>query len=131
MSSNEDYIEKGGPADNLTGDLLWLAKRMGVKYSPIPPSTKTEFGMIRRFCSNHPQLTRTSIQQLCKLFKAQANGVDIFPKLPTVINPAIKRWTINQAIALLKMQAGTSHKEFFQKLNQEKTNLPPPRTPVT
>ena len=82
--------------------------------------------MIREFCKEHPKPSRTDVQGLCKSFKAKSNGVDIFPKLPTMISPAIKRWKINQSIVLLKLQAGNSYEEIFQKLASEKTNLPSP-----
>ena len=120
LSLNEDYVEKSPPADNLNGDLRWVAERMGLKYPPIPPSTKKEFDMIRNFCKNHPKPTRTNIQSLCKTFKAQSNGIDIFPKLPSMVNPAISRWKINQAIALLKLEAGSSYDDLFNKFNKDK-----------
>ena len=82
--------------------------------------------MIRQFCKDHPKPTRSDIHTLCKSFKARSNGIDIFPKLPTMILPAIARWKINQAMKALKLKAGASYDQFFEKLNSEKVNLPPP-----
>ena len=123
---NEDYVDKGEPGDSLTGDLRWVAQQQGLKYPPLPPSTKEEFAMIRQFCKDHPKPTRSDIHTLCKSFKARSNGIDIFPKLPTMILPAIARWKINQAMKALKLKAGASYDQFFEKLNSEKVNLPPP-----
>ena len=82
LSLNEDYVEKGEPSENLTDDLYWLAEKVGLKIPPIPPSTKRELGMIRKFCEEHPNPNTEDIHQLCKTFKATANGIDIFTKLP-------------------------------------------------
>ena len=123
---NEDYVEKGEPASNLTGDIRWVAMRQGLKYPPIPPTTKEEFHIIRDFCKNHPNPTRADINTLCKTFKAKSDGNTIFPKLPPMINPAIKRWKINQEIRLLKLKAGTSYDDFLQKMKKETVSLPSP-----
>lgn len=123
---NEDYVEKGEPASNLTGDIRWVAMRQGLKYPPIPPTTKEEFHIIRTFCNNHPNPARADINNLCKTFKAESNGITIFPKLPPMINPAIKRWKINQEIRLLKLQAGASYDDFLRKMKQDTVTLPSP-----
>jgi len=47
LSHDNDYVTKGPPAEFLHGDLRFLGERMGVKYPPMPPLTKREFGMIK------------------------------------------------------------------------------------
>ena len=100
--------------------------RQGLKYPPIPPTTKEEFHIIRTFCNNHPNPARADMSNLCKTFKANSNGITIFPKLPPMINPAIKRWKINQEIRLLKLQAGASYDDFLRKMKQDTVTLPSP-----
>jgi hypothetical protein len=129
LSLNPKYVEKGDPADCLRGDLLWMADKMGVKYPPLPPSTQREFGMIKNFCSQNPQPKQADYDRFCETFKSQSNGVDVFPKLPSMLKPAVKRWKINQQIKLLELQAGEPYKEFIQRLKGEKVSLPPPANP--
>ena len=63
------------------------------------------------------------------MFKAKSNGKDVWPKLPTMIKPAIERWKINQQIALLKLQSGQGHSNLFNKFKSQKIQLPPPKHP--
>ena len=124
LSLDEDYVTVGEPADGLNGDLLFMAEKMGVKYPPLPPSSRREFGMIKHFCSNNPQPKEKDYQQLCKEFNAQANGDDIWPKYITMIKPAVRRWQINQQARLVLLQAGDSYTSFINKLKSEKIFLP-------
>ena len=93
-----DYVEVGPPADVLRNDLLFMAKKMGIVYPLLPPTTEREFGMIKEFLKNSPQPKECDISRLCKMFKAASDGVRVFPKIPALIKPAIKRWKISQEI---------------------------------
>ena len=53
---------------------------------------------------------------MCKQFLEKANGVDIFPKLPSLIKPGIKRWEINQSIELLGLQTEEGFKSLMAEL---------------
>ena len=108
LSHNEDYVTKGKPADCLGDDLHFMAGRMEVVYPPLPPSSQTEFGIIKRFCTATPEPKEADIRRLCKTFKSKSNGRDIFPKLPSMVKPAVKRWKLNQKIEMLKLQSGAS-----------------------
>jgi len=81
---------------------------MGVNISPIPSSTKDVLEMIKAFLSQHPRHEQADIQQLCQMFKAKSDGINIFPKLPTMIGQLLKMWKINQQIVLLKLQVGAA-----------------------
>lgn len=128
LSFDERYVDKGEPGKNLkVGSGMWfLAKRHGVQYPPLPPHSKEEFGMIREFCAEHPNPKTADIQQLCKDFKAKANGTTINTKLPTMVTPAIKRWKINQQAELLRLQTKESFEEVFNKFRSDKISLPLP-----
>mmetsp|Transcript_4336 Transcript_4336/g.6328 ORF Transcript_4336/g.6328 Transcript_4336/m.6328 type:complete len:158 (-) Transcript_4336:565-1038(-) len=68
LSFDPRFVDEGHPADHLKGDLLFMAKRMGVKYPPLPPSTKEEFGMIKGFCASHPG-QKKDVVRLCEAFR--------------------------------------------------------------
>ncbi|KAL7529943.1 hypothetical protein ACHAXR_003236 [Thalassiosira sp. AJA248-18] len=127
LSFNENYVKMGEPGDGIKGDLFFMPERMRVKYPPLPPCTKKEFGMIKTFCANHPHPKQAEIQQLCKRFNAESNGIDIFPKLPSMIKPAIKKWKINQEGTLLRLRTKASFNEIFEKFRSSKVYLAPPQ----
>ena len=131
LSFDEAYVQKGEPDDSLTGGLRFLAKRQGVKFPPLPPSSKAELGIIRKFCSDHPQPTTVVIKELCNRFNALSDAKNgIFPKLPTMINPSIKRFKINQQHELVRLQTKSSFDEIFEKFRSDKVSLlPPPENP--
>ncbi len=91
LTFNGDYVEQGSPMECLKGDVKFMSKRMKIKCPPLPPSTKKEFGMIKRFCATCTQAKQKDIQDICRSFKYGANSVDIFPKLPSMIKPSVKR----------------------------------------
>ena len=65
---------------------------------------------------------QSDIRQLCKHFLAKS---DIFPKLPTLIKPGMKRWEINEAIRLLGLETEEAFNELFEQLRTV-VSLPPP-----
>ena len=127
LSHEAEFVEVGEAANCLLNDAHFMATKMGVVYPPLPPCMEREFGMIKSFCSSTPQPKENDIRRLCETFKAKANGIDIFPKLPTMIRPSIKRWKVNQAMALLKLQAGESYDEIFQRMKGQTVSLQPQR----
>lgn len=84
--------------------------------------------MIKAFCAQHPQPKKADIETLCVQFKSKSNGEKIWPKLPSMIKPAIEIWKINQRIELLKLQSGRSYSALIEWLKSKTiTLLPPPR----
>ena len=77
LSFDDHYVTKGEPADGLTNDYHFAARRMSVKHPPSSPSSKREFGMIKLFLVNDPWPKEADIQRLCRMVKAQTNGTDI------------------------------------------------------
>jgi hypothetical protein len=59
-------------------------------------------------------------------FKRNANGKDIFPKIPSQIRPFIKKWKLNQETNLLLLQLGKSYKELYDKMRSDTVDLPAP-----
>eukprot|EP00978_Attheya_sp_CCMP212_P020255 scaffold57717_cov39-Attheya_sp.AAC.1 len=68
-----------------------MAGCMGLELPPMPPSSAAELRMVKDFCEHHPQLSARNISNLCSTFLSRSNGRDIYPKLPPMIKPAIKR----------------------------------------
>ena len=130
LSHDSKYVAVLGPgerpAEGMSKDLQFMAKRMRVTIPPLPPSSPQEFAMIKTFCSQSPQPKEADIQRLCRTFKAQSNGTTIFPKLPSLVKPAIKRWKLNQKIELLRLQSGDAYKQFFESLRNQMVSLPEP-----
>ena len=106
-----------------------MAKRMGVKYPPLPPFTISEFSMIKEFCHTHPGQKTVDIVNLCKKFKQLSDGKTIFPKLPSMIKPAIKRWKVNQEIQVLELQVKGSYGDIIDAFASEEVSMPPPKAP--
>ena len=129
LTFDPEFVEKGNPADHLGGDLHFMAKRMGVKYPPLPPFTISEFSMIKEFCHTHPGQKTVDIVNLCKKFKQLSDGKTIFPKLPSMIKPAIKRWKVNQEIQVLELQVKGSYGDIIDAFASEEVSMPPPKAP--
>ncbi|EJK46183.1 hypothetical protein THAOC_35159 [Thalassiosira oceanica] len=123
---DERFVTTGPPADNLKGDLKWGAERMGLKYPVLPPCSRRELGMIQGFCRENPGQKTKDIEELCMKFKRNANGVDIFPKIPSQIKPFIKKWKLNQEAKVLQLQLGKSYTDLYNKMRSKTVDLPAP-----
>ena len=55
---DDHYVTKGDPADDLTNDHHFAAKRMSIKHPLLSPSSKREFEMIKLFLVNDPLAKR-------------------------------------------------------------------------
>ena len=99
--------------------------QMKVDIPPLPFSTPKEYQMLNEFLARHPQPKSNDIANLCKQFLLFANGIDIFPKLPSVVRPGIKRWEINQASKLLGLETEEGFNKLFAELRTT-VSLDPP-----
>ena len=116
LNFNPDFVKKSEtPHEALSGGLKFLARQMKVDIPPLPLSTPAEFSMLKEFCSQHPQPTTEDITNLCKHFLAKSNGMTIFPKLPSLIRPGIKRWEINETIRLLGLETEEGFRSLYQQ----------------
>ena len=75
----------------------------------------------------HPKPKSTDIANLCKQFLLFANGVDIFPKLPSLVRPGIKRWEINKSIELLGLQTEEGFNALMAELRTTVSLDDPPQ----
>ena len=120
LSFDPDYVKRSDePSPVLAGGLKFMAKQMKVEFPPLPISTPAEFSMLKEFCSKHPQPKSEDINQLCRECLQKSNGIDIFPKLPSLIRPGIKRWEVNQSIELFELLTEEGFNKLFSELRKE------------
>jgi hypothetical protein len=98
LSYDENYVEVGVPDDCLSGNMLFIAEKMGLNLPLMPIGTMKEIQIFTTSMGRLPQPTDTSFKELAKLYKQKANGIDIFPKLPAMVKAYYNRWKKNQAI---------------------------------
>ena len=99
LSLNPKYVKMADdPYSISSGGFKFLAGKMQVDLPPLPLLTPAEFSMIKEFCFRHPQPKSEDIEHLCKQFLEKSNGDGIFPLLPSLIKPGIKRWEMNESI---------------------------------
>ena len=120
LTFNPDYVKKSDtPSPALNGGLKFMAKKMKVEIPPLPLATKEEYGILKEFCTTHPQPSRDDVNNLCKHYLQLADGRTILPKHPTLINPGIKRWKINQSITLLGLRTEKGFTALLKDLRTE------------
>ena len=87
---SEDFVTKGEPDERLVGDMRFIAKRSGIKHPPLPIRTKDEINIFTQFMATN-KATQGNFIKLAKLYKMSANGINIFPKLPTMLKSYYNR----------------------------------------
>lgn len=95
---SEEYVCLGDPLPHLTGDLHFLAERMGVQCPPLGVQGKDECKMFSTFMLSNPALTDTAVSTLCKWYLEKSDGKTIFPKTPSMIKSYYRQWQHNQLI---------------------------------
>ncbi len=71
--------------------------------------------MINCFCETCPQAKQKDIQDLCRSFKSQANGVYIFPKLSSMTKCLVKGWAVDKEMTFLEQQI----KEYIEVVYEQ------------
>ena len=121
VSFDTDYVE---PSDehhaNLTGNLKWLAARMKVKLPPLNVSGKKEKKFCNDYSCDNPKPTTTKLKELAKRFKAEADEIEIFPKLVSQLKTYYRQWKSNNAIRLVEARIREPYQVFLKRL----ANLP-------
>ena len=59
------------------------------------------------------------------MFKAAADGVEVFPNIPSLIKPAVKKWKLNQETVLLRVLAGDSYTKVLEHMKSQKVSIQP------
>ena len=114
---DDDFVEKSSePHQALKGGLRFLAKRMKLRGPPLDLAHKEEFSFFNEFMKTKPRVNRQNWVELAKQFKAKANYVSIFPKLPSQLARHYVRWKANQEVILAKEMMKTSYYALLSKL---------------
>jgi len=88
LSYDTNYVTFGPVHPKIKGDVKFVARKMGIELPPLPISTKEErklFNEFRRDNCTGSKLGPTKVHELCTLYKSKADGVSIFPKIPSQI----------------------------------------------
>jgi hypothetical protein len=118
LTHSDDFVQMGEPMDHLRGDMQKLACRMLVTCPPLESRTVKEFKIENEYFLKQPTATMAHFMiELAKIFKAEHDGVLVFPKLPTQIQASYQRWkqTHLVKVGLAKM------KDVFEKLLHDLT----------
>ena len=118
----DDFVELGEPHESLTGDLYFIAKRMGIKYPLMPVATRQEIVIFTRFMANNKP-TETNFKKLAMRYKRCGNGVTVFPKLPSMLKAYYKRWELNQQIKASETLLGQKVIMLLKNLWRSKTSV--------
>ena len=86
------YVEEGDPDVRLKNDIRLMAEQMKVTMPPLMIAHKDERRIFNDFMTNNSKLTKKKIEDLCAIFKEKANGMTIFPKLPSMIKKYETNW---------------------------------------
>lgn len=103
------------PAPFMTGDMLFLAERMKLKYPLLPLSTKAEFKILDDYLLNNKPTT-SNIEKLAQIYNTKSNGKDIFPKLPSMIKGYLKKHEKNNEIKLANDDVSVGVRELLRRL---------------
>lgn len=112
LSLSKRFVTPGPPSPRLKRDTAFLARRMGVQLPPLQPSGKAEFKIMKKFWINHPRLTRSNCEELAALFLEKSDGVDVFPKLPSMFPPYFKKTQRNNELMKLRGRLETSTRRY-------------------
>lgn len=123
LSYDPNYVElSSNPSINLKQDLHFIAKRMGLKYPLLPLASTQEVKVLNDFLLNHSPTT-SNLEKLARQFKELSDGVEIFPKLPSMLKAyATKKWEKNHAIRTAHDRMGDGVKSLLKHLFSTQTD---------
>jgi hypothetical protein len=125
VSLDPDFVDEGPASPNLSADLTFLAERMQVKIPPLPPSTKEELKLFNELMKENPEPNAKRYHAMAIIFKQRADGITIFPKLPSMLKAHTDRWKCNQLIKQNQMIMKDNFKQLSERLGAERVKMPP------
>lgn len=118
LSYSDRYVKVGESHPSLKGDLKFLAKQMKLELPPLPVASRREIKMFTDFminCSGKPK--ESDFANLAHQYLVAADGIDVFPKLPTMVRSYFNRWKKNQMIKAAKDSVGPAARSLLLKLS--------------
>jgi hypothetical protein len=114
LTYNPRFVEFGDPAEHLTGDLEFMASQMNLKYPILPIGSKEEVKIYNEFVKNKKP-TPTNLEKLCEIFKEKSDGINIFPKIPSVLKSYKSTWEKNNEIRTKERKLGPEVKALLRR----------------
>jgi hypothetical protein len=134
LSYDEQYVTLSDyPHPNLRGDLFFMAKQMQLLYPLLHVGSISEIRIFTEFMlENRP--TMANFKLLAKAFKDKANGIDIFPKLPSMLKSYYNQWEKNCGIKTAEKSlipdVDALLRDFFNTRISDKFDVVPPTDSV-
>ena len=120
---DEKYVEFADePAAHLIGDLHFVAKQQGLKYPLHQVNTEREIKMYNNFMASVSKPTKALYEEWAQEYKKKSNGIDVFPKLPSMLKAYEKKWEKNMAIKATNRSLNTSTLDLLRKFWNSTTN---------
>lgn len=119
---NNEYVEIGKPASHFKGDMKFIAVRMGLKYPLMHMGSQDEIKIFTNFMTDHAP-TEANFRKLAKIFRQRADGITIFPKLPSMLKAYYKRWEQNRKIKVAQNAVTRNVKALLQRLWQSSISV--------
>ncbi len=116
LSYNKSFVQSGEPDARLKGDMLFVARKMGVVCPPLPIATKEERRIFTDFLLENPKMTEKTWNQLAALFLSKTNCGSVFPKLPSMLKSHHKKWCANSAILAVTATVKKEYDELLRSL---------------
>ena len=130
LSFDSKYVTKGPPIKELKGQVKWLAQQMKVKCPPLPMcGTYEENKLFKDFIERHPKMTDKDIRLLAEKFHFHADGVKVFPKLPSMIKAHVHTWQNGEGRRNIEATIENEAHAFIESLQRGKEILPPTGPP--
>ena len=115
---DENYVTKGKADARLSGDLHFMATRMGVVCPPLHIAHPKEKKMFNGFMEENPRPTGRDWRAWSKRFLDATDCKHVFPKLPSMLKSYYNRWKDSQMIVMLKEATNTEYQSLLTDLAQ-------------
>lgn len=117
-------------ANILKGDYYFIAKQMGLLYPLLHIGSREAINIFTNFMMQRPKATMKDFEELARIFKTKADGIRIFPKLPTMLKSYFKTWERNAGIKSteksMDSEVNALLKDLFSTRISDKLEVLPP-----
>jgi len=114
---SQDFVVQGDPLPELKGDIFFIAKQMNLKCPPLPIVTQEEKILYNKLIQGTPKPIERDYCDFAKEYLKHADGIKIFPKLPSMLKQYYKTWHKNQQVKAAQLAAGNNYIELLSSLS--------------
>jgi hypothetical protein len=122
LSYDPAFVNVGEPDGRLTGDLLFVAKRMGLQCPPLPIAGHEEiriFNEWMRTAGSQPSFSKWC--ELAEIYKQKTDCKKIFPKLPSMLKAYQNTWKKNRLIKMAQEKVKVPFMDLLKELGMKRT----------